>query len=352
MKSKLCSVLVVLCIAVLSATAAHADEPDDVGVEETVSEPGEPAEPVTAQPESEVLRYYRGIGAEPTEAELKSGLEAATEMLLADVAIQQMSLAIDEAIKRHEKGEAVPFELVVPRFVRALAEEESRSTQGDASAAAQQPAWRAAADQKIRELRPRARAATVSESGEPAYPVPALHDRKKGKRLMTAAFVAQGISFGTTFASIFSDQVILFNWAIQASTIPFAPMGVVGFALRYGSSSENARLRWTGIGLLQGAAFAAVVGGVTLAAFLNPAFGDSGSPYFPFTAPGMISHFGASIAFVIAGGVCVGVAKAQARRQEKSQSRRTPAKSTRRGFVMPTIAPRPGGVSLGLTGVF
>ncbi len=54
MKSKLCSGLVVLCIAVLSATAAHADEPDAVVVEETVSETGEPADPVTAQPESEL----------------------------------------------------------------------------------------------------------------------------------------------------------------------------------------------------------------------------------------------------------------------------------------------------------
>ena len=138
MKSKLCSVLVVLSIAVLSATAVHADEPDAVGAEETVSETGEPADPMTAQLQSEVLRYYRGIGVDPTEAELKSGFRAASEMVLADVAIEQISLAIDEAIKRHEKGEDVPFELAIPRFVRALAEEEARSIQGDASEAAQQ----------------------------------------------------------------------------------------------------------------------------------------------------------------------------------------------------------------------
>jgi len=48
MKSKLCSVLVVLFIAMSSATAAHADETDAVGMEETVSETGEPADPVTA----------------------------------------------------------------------------------------------------------------------------------------------------------------------------------------------------------------------------------------------------------------------------------------------------------------
>jgi len=241
MKSKLCSVLVVLFIAVLSATAAHADEPDDVGVEETVSGPVSTSDALSAQREAEVLRYYSGIGAEPTKEE-------------------------------------------------------------------------------------------------------------KGTILMTAAFVAQGISLSTTFASIFVVEIMYFNWIIHAITIPFAPMGVEGFALRYGSSSANERLRWTGIGLLEAAAFAAVVGGVNLAAHSSPRGRTSEGAIFGY--PGTISHFGASIAFVIAGGVCVGVAKAKARRQGKSQSRRSPAKSTHRGFVMPTIAPRPGGVSLGLTGVF
>ena len=241
MKSKLCSVLVVLCIAVLSATAAHADEPDAVVVEETVSEPGEPADPVTAQPESEL------------------------------------------ALQRVQRAQ---------------------------------------------------------------------RDRQKGTGLMTAAFVAQGISLGVTFASIFASNVSWpFSWVPQLITIPFAPMGVAGFALRYGSSSENERLRWAGIGLLEGAAFAAVIGAFTVAAawsYISDFFGPVGV----FGGVGMIAHFGASIAFVIAGGLCVGVAKAQARRQGNSQSRRSPAKSTHRGFVMPTIAPRPDGLSLGLTGVF
>ena len=149
MKSKLCSVLVVLSIAVLSATAVHADEPDAGGVDETVGQTGEPADPVTALLQSEVVRYYRGIGADSTEAELKSGLEAAFDMVLADVAIQQISLAVDEAIRRHESGVDVPFAVAVPRFVRALAEEDARAVKGDASEAAQQPAWRAAADQVL-----------------------------------------------------------------------------------------------------------------------------------------------------------------------------------------------------------
>ncbi len=234
MKSKLCSVLLVLSVAVLSATVVHADEPDAVGAKETVSET-------------------------------------------------------------------------------------------DASSETDAP-------------------------DEPVDPVTALRDRNKGTGLMTAAFVAQGISLGTTFASIFVVEIMYFNWVIQASTIPFAPMGVGGFALRYGGSSESRRLRWTGIGLLEAAAFAAVVGGVNLAAHSWLRGRRSEGAIFGY--PGTISHFGASIAFVIAGAVCVGVAKAQERRQGLSQSRRPPARGSHRGFVMPTIAPRPGGLSLGLIGVF
>jgi hypothetical protein len=129
------------------------------------------------------------------------------------------------------------------------------------------------------------------------------------------------------------------------STIPFAPMGVQGFAFRYGRSWEE-RLRWTGIGLLEAAAFSVGMGALTVATVFVSDYGSIGA------IPAAISYFSASVAFVIAGGVSVGVAKAQERRKESSQSRRTPAKSPHRGFVMPTIAPRPGGVSLGLTGVF
>ena len=238
MKPKLCSGLVVLCIAVLSVTAAHADESGTVVVEETVSEAGEPADPVTS----------------PAESEL--------------------------------------------------------------------------ALQRVRR---------------------AQRDRQKGTGLMTAAFVAQGISFGTTFAGLLvGDTVVQFNWPVQLGTIPFAPMGVAGFALRYGGSSESERLRWTGIGLLQAAAYSGVMGALSV----GSVFAQNIFFFRAVSIAGAISYFSASIAFVIAGGVCVGVAKAQEHRQERTQSRRTPAKSPHRGFVMPTIAPRPGGLSLGLVGVF
>ena len=165
---------------------------------------------------------------------------------------------------------------------------------------------------------------TASETGEPVDPMTALRDRNKGTGLMTAAFVAQGISLSTTFASIFESDVMLFSWIIQASTIPFAPMGVHGFALRFGGANRSQRLHWTGVGLLQAAAFSGLVGGVTIAALANPNWGQDLTGIF--AVPGMISHFGASIAFVIAGGVCVEAAKAPARWHRLSQSRRSPAR--------------------------
>ena len=61
----------------LVSVAAHADEPSAVAEEETVTETGEPTDPVADQLLSEVLRYYRGIGAEPTEAELVSPAQPA-----------------------------------------------------------------------------------------------------------------------------------------------------------------------------------------------------------------------------------------------------------------------------------
>jgi hypothetical protein len=238
MKPKLCSVLVVLFIAALSATAAHADEPGAVGVEETVSEPVSTSDALSAQLEAEVLRYYSGIGAEPTEEE-------------------------------------------------------------------------------------------------------------KGTILMTAAFVAQGISLSSTVVTLLgrSSNLTFFNTVLQMSTIPFAPMGVQGFAFRYGRSWEE-RLRWTGIGLLEAAAFSVGMGALTVATVFVSDYGSIGA------IPAAISYFSASIAFGIAGGVCVGVAKAQERRQGKSQSRVSPARGSHRGFVMPTIAPRSDGLSLGLAGVF
>ncbi len=251
MKSKLCSVLVVLSIAVLSATAVHADEPGAVGVEETVSETGEPA---------------------PAGSD---------------------SLPANKAARK------------------------------------------------------------------------AKRDRRVGTALMIAAFVAQGISVGITSPTVVYGDIIYNIWPVQVGTIPFAPMGVHGFALRFGGSDKLERLRWTGIGLLQAAAYSGVMAALSFASTFSATLEEPGilsdgtvhlwefrRGFRPLNIATTISYSTASIAFVIAGASSIKAAKRAKHRQVQSQSRRSPAKSTHRGFVMPTIAPRSGGVSLGLTGVF
>jgi len=109
----------------LVAICARADEPGTVVVEEPAAESAPADDPVTALLQSEVLRYYQGIGAEPTEAELKSGLDAAFNLILAEISIGQIGAAIDAAISRHEPGGRVLFQVAVPRFLRATAEEEA-----------------------------------------------------------------------------------------------------------------------------------------------------------------------------------------------------------------------------------
>jgi hypothetical protein len=232
MKSKLCSVLLVLFIAALSVTAAHAAATDAVGVDETVSEPGDPA-------------------------------PAGSDSLLAKKAARK--------VKR---------------------------------------------------------------------------DQRAGTALMTAAFVAQGISFGTTFATVFAGELAFYNWHVQVGTIPFAPMGVKGFALRFGGSDKLERLRWTGIGLLQAAAYSGVMGALSVGAVV----GWGNGVYFSIGAA--VSYFSASIAFVIAAASCHGAARRAKHRRLRSQSRRSPPRSFRPALVQPTIAPKPGGLSLGLVAVF
>ena len=99
---RLCIGLCVLFISGLPATGVHADEVGAVGGELAPSESVSASDALIARLESEVLRYYSGIGAEPTEEELSSALSAARDMLLADVSIQQLSAAVEEAIKGHE----------------------------------------------------------------------------------------------------------------------------------------------------------------------------------------------------------------------------------------------------------
>jgi hypothetical protein len=170
--------------------------------------------------------------------------------------------------------------------------------------------------------------------------------------LLISAFVAQGISFGATVTTVVDPYV--FNsdgpvlWIIQSASIPFAPLGVTGFALRFGGSSRAERLRWTGIGLLQAAAFSGLVGGFSMASAFSPGMGEEGL----LLVPGVFGHLGATIGFLISGAVCVGVAKSRPAWRELSDSRRSAGSPAQRAFVVPMIAPRRGGLSLGVSGLF
>ena len=313
----------VLCFLGLPAATGHAGEVVVGAVGSASSEPISTSDVLRARLETEVLRYYSGIGVEPTKEQVGLALKAARNLLLDSVSLSQLTALVNEAIERHEGAEVVPFSIAVSYG------HEARTKQ--------------AAEKLLRDRKTR-----TEKNAEKL-----LGDREKGKRLMTAAFVAQGISLGVTFASMFTVDVMFYSWVPHAITIPFAPMGVEGFALRYGSSSESERLRWTGIGLLEAAAFSVVIGGVTAAAMLNCAGCGGGDGIgAAFGVPGMIAHFGASIAFVIAGGISLGGATAQPRGKEMSESSRAPARPPHRGFVVPTLAPSHNGLSLGLVGVF
>ena len=146
--SRIAAPLVTAMTVLLFVVAAHADE-DEYDEEETATESAPADDPVTVLLQSEVLRYYRGIGADSTEAELKSGLDAAFDMLLADVSIGQITAAVDEAVERHETGVDVPFAVAVSRFVRALAEE-AHAEQSEASELALKRARRAGARSLIK----------------------------------------------------------------------------------------------------------------------------------------------------------------------------------------------------------
>jgi len=176
---------------------------------------------------------------------------------------------------------------------------------------------------------------------------------------MVSSFVVQGLSFGTLVGSLFSGELLYVSWAVHLVSIPFAPLVVTGFADRFGGSSPIGRLHWTGMGLLYAAAYSGLVGGVgVLSSFWEPLWSYNRPPFAPreslvlsHFAPG-IAHLAVGIGLVTAGAVCVARARAQAPWQGEYLSRRPAARAAHRGFVVPTMAPRADGLTLGVAGVF
>jgi hypothetical protein len=274
----------------------------------------------------EVKRYYLGIGREPTEAELWTGTEGASQMLLSDVSLAQLSTAIDRAITwvggQTSEGPRL-FEVVVPTHVRRLPPEEAPTT-----------------------AVPMTGATTADDTG-------AREQRQKiGAAMMISAFVAQGFSLGATIATVVEPSALNENgpglWVIQSASIPFAPLGVTGFALHFGGESRSKRLSWAGVGLLQGAAYSGFVGGFSLAAAFSSDMGEAGL----ILIPGILGHLGTSIVLAISGGVCLGVGKRRQLDEQMSDSGGLEQRSSNRVWMVPSIAPHPKGLVLGLSGFF
>jgi hypothetical protein len=170
--------------------------------------------------------------------------------------------------------------------------------------------------------------------------------------MMIAAFVVQGISFGATISTVFDPAALNEEapglWLIQASSIPFAPIGVIGFSLRFGGASSSKRLTWTGVGLLQAAAYSGLVGGFSLGAIFDLDIGETGL----ILVPGILGHVGTSIALAISGGICLGVGKRREVEERMSDSDDLEQRSSKRVWMVPTVAPQPKGFVLGLVGFF
>ena len=181
----------VLCFLGLPAATGHAGEGVGGAVQSASSEPVSASDALRAQLETEVLRYYSGIGVEPTKEQVGLALNAARNLLLDSVSLSQLSAAVTEAVDRYKGSEVVQFSVAVPLLVRALAEQ-ADARQSEASELALQRARRDGASSLLKK-----------RSTEDF-----LRDRKKGTGLMTAAFVAQGISFGTTLATAISGGVV------------------------------------------------------------------------------------------------------------------------------------------------
>ena len=184
----------------------------------------------------------------------------------------------------------------------------------------------------------------------------AERDRKTGTALLVSAMVMQGVGLGSQIANLFLFELTGFNWVVQGVSIPFAPMGVVGFSKRFGGSESTQRLQWAGIGLLEAGAYSGSVGGLGLVRWImqvesvcdpnNICEGGAEAITGVTTWP----HLIAAASFVIAGAVTVGIAKGQAASDTATDTRVD--RSRRAGFVVPTLAPTQNGLSLGLTGVF
>jgi hypothetical protein len=102
----------VLCLLALPAATGHAGEGGSAAGDSASSEPVSVSDSLRARLETEVFRYYSGIGVEPTKEQVGLALNAARNLLLESVSLNQLSALVNEAVERHEGADVVPFSIV------------------------------------------------------------------------------------------------------------------------------------------------------------------------------------------------------------------------------------------------
>lgn len=111
--------VLLLALSIPTGLCAAEDEEAGEAAEESAeeaasSEAAPPMDPLTARLNELVSRYYEGIDASPSEEETARGLESVQMMLLSDITLQDISRAVDAAIRLHTPGRRIPFEIAVP----------------------------------------------------------------------------------------------------------------------------------------------------------------------------------------------------------------------------------------------
>lgn len=104
-------VLPILLFALLGPSPAWAQGEVDPDVVQTTA----PTDgPLTTRLKQMIDRYYTGIGAVPTDAEMTAALESIQFMLLDGVNIRRIAAGVDQAIRLNTPGRRTPFEVAVP----------------------------------------------------------------------------------------------------------------------------------------------------------------------------------------------------------------------------------------------
>ncbi len=98
--------------------APPADAPGDDAPAEPVAREAAPLDAFTERLLGLVDRYYDGIGQPPDDDERGRALESIQAMLLDGVSLPRVTAAVEDAVRLHNPGRAVPFYIAVPLRVR------------------------------------------------------------------------------------------------------------------------------------------------------------------------------------------------------------------------------------------